>query len=1039
MPSQGNIDPANADPPTSDNIKTQKENEMLSRNISLVVKNRAEAIKALKTIGFIDKAEDIKTIRSLATTFFKFVEPPAGQKRINSSHPDRSFLEAIGRILLGFALDPQEQVRSYIHDALDNFAEEVKTSIREQCDKVIAVTTETNNNVSSLANETTKVSNTVKQSAEEVARTYCMVASSPAAPTGPTFQPVKRPHILNLQDKYNRQIMLKLNDDNPLLSSDTSDEEVTQQIQEALRSLDVDGTRDTAINSASRKSPRKDTILLELASQATAHWLKEDERVVSLATRLGAVVQNRTYQVMVRRIPLTYDADIRSPDAPGIIAKDNNLEPSDVKSVKWIKPAERRSEDQRSAYAMISLTTPQAANRLILRGVELCDDNRDAVRSTRDAPRCLKCQLYGHLAKDCPNNEMCGTCGGGHPTRGCRNLRNPWCASCKSKDHSSWDRDCPVFITESNKLVKNNENDYIYFPTKEPWTWALKSRKKLGQQHAPSPADSGAPQHRFEQRPNATQGERKRQAKSRYNAQNQPPVTPQGRPRFLTGTNTVPFPSPSAGPSRWPQPSQVAAKQNAPPLPPANLPYNPNQLWSDLMDGTGAQEAASNEAQNRDDTKLRILQINLNKSNEAQQDLVNDPDLQSSWDLVLLQEPSVNFYNYITTPRGFRQVYPGAKARQTKTVRSGIWVNERISTNTWKALEIDDSADITAVQLDGEMTDWDGFNADLFISLSDVDTEEEIRTPLAFDDAVKRLENAVEDAAKANTPLFSQSKYTKRWWNKDLANMRVKKQKLAWLHAKHAGDKDHQVHDEYRRTRNEYGEAIIKAKEEHWRLFLEEATEREMWVANGYLKRPVGDAGRPRMPTLKAMRDGQEVVVDTNALKAESLAASFFPPRPANVHPDPPLHTYPPALKASLPITADRVKTQIQRLSAHKAPGPDGIPNLVLQKCADTLAPFLTQIFNAAIKLGRYHKSWKESITCVLRKPGKPSYELPKAYRPIALLSTTAKLLSAIVAEDMSRLLEEHQLLPATHFGGRPGRTTTDALHYLIDTAIEAT
>ena len=49
-----------------------------------------------------------------------------------------------------------------------------------------------------------------------------------------------------------------------------------------------------------------------------------------------------------------------------------------------------------------------------------------------------------------------------------------------------------------------------------------------------------------------------------------------------------------------------------------------------------------------------------------------------------------------------------------------------------------------------------------------------------------------------------------------------------------------------------------------------------------------------------------------------------------------------------------------------------------------------------------------------------------------------AKVLTAIVAEDMSRLVQKHQLVPTTHFGGRPGRTTTDALHYLTQKIKEA-
>ena len=67
----------------------------------------------------------------------------------------------------------------------------------------------------------------------------------------------------------------------------------------------------------------------------------------------------------------------------------------------------------------------------------------------------------------------------------------------------------------------------------------------------------------------------------------------------------------------------------------------------------------------------------------------------------------------------------------------------------------------------------------------------------------------------------------------------------------------------------------------------------------------------------------------------------------------------------------------------------------------------------------------------VLRKPGKPRYDTPKAYRPIALLNTLGKLLTAIIAEQLTYYTEKHTLLPPMHFGGRPARTTTDALHAL--------
>lgn len=68
-----------------------------------------------------------------------------------------------------------------------------------------------------------------------------------------------------------------------------------------------------------------------------------------------------------------------------------------------------------------------------------------------------------------------------------------------------------------------------------------------------------------------------------------------------------------------------------------------------------------------------------------------------------------------------------------------------------------------------------------------------------------------------------------------------------------------------------------------------------------------------------------------------------------------------------------------------------------------------------------------------MRKPGKSDYGVPKAYHPIALLNTIGKLLAAIVTEDIVYMDEKHHLLLANHFGERPGRTTTDSMHLVVN------
>src|ERR1700691_1359314 len=87
--------------------------------------------------------------------------------------------------------------------------------------------------------------------------------------------------------------------------------------------------------------------------------------------------------------------------------------------------------------------------------------------------------------------------------------------------------------------------------------------------------------------------------------------------------------------------------------------------------------------------------------------------------------------------------------------------------------------------------------------------------------------------------------------------------------------------------------------------------------------------------------------------------------------------------------------------------------------------------------LKHYPEGWKTSTTPVLRKPNKPDYSLPKAYRPITLLNTIAKTLSSIISEDLVHLAETHNLLPANHFGGRPGRSTVDSLTLTVHWAFE--
>src|SRR5205085_2240873 len=94
----------------------------------------------------------------------------------------------------------------------------------------------------------------------------------------------------------------------------------------------------------------------------------------------------------------------------------------------------------------------------------------------------------------------------------------------------------------------------------------------------------------------------------------------------------------------------------------------------------------------------------------------------------------------------------------------------------------------------------------------------------------------------------------------------------------------------------------------------------------------------------------------------------------------------------------------------------------------------------ASFNLAHFPKPYKVSTTTtmVLRKPNKPDYTQPNAYRPIALENTMGKILESIMAENLSYLTEEYQLLPEQHYGGRPNRTAEQALLMLTERVHEA-
>ena len=321
-------------------------------------------------------------------------------------------------------------------------------------------------------------------------------------------------------------------------------------------------------------------------------------------------------------------------------------------------------------------------------------------------------------------------------------------------------------------------------------------------------------------------------------------------------------------------------------------------------------------------------------------------------------------------------------------------------------------------------TDWNVFQEKLRSYLPALNLYSE-PTTLTVDLLARDISAAIKRATTETTPRANICPFSKRWWNNELTALRKKAQRARRRFRKTGWPEDE---EEWKRRRKAYYHKIEECKRDTWQKFISEADERSIWRVNKYLNSLPTNT---YIPTL----DG---TATTNQQKSDALRKAFFPPPPPADLGDIANATYPVPVPTNLNITIEQVRRAINRLAPNKAPGPDEIPNHILKRCLSTLESHILTLAQHSMLTGHFPSPFKETITLVLRKPNKPNYTKPSAYRPIALESTIGKVLESIVAEHISYICETFNLLPSCHFGARPGRSTEDAMLILSESIYQA-
>jgi hypothetical protein len=182
-----------------------------------------------------------------------------------------------------------------------------------------------------------------------------------------------------------------------------------------------------------------------------------------------------------------------------------------------------------------------------------------------------------------------------------------------------------------------------------------------------------------------------------------------------------------------------------------------------------------------------------------------------------------------------------------------------------------------------------------------------INTKEAFHAKVNSLMDIIQQTVVEHVPETKPCPYTKRWWTKELMDLKNAKNCLSNKAHKFCDIIDHPDKIKHKKAVNDFAETLERTVKSHWTDWLENASTKDIYIANKYVTNEPSDYSSTRIPSLKTSLNGTPATASTNVEKAAALAQSFFPPPPLTS--SVPTNTvYPPPLPGIKLFSRRRIK-----------------------------------------------------------------------------------------------------------------------------------
>ena len=263
------------------------------------------------------------------------------------------------------------------------------------------------------------------------------------------------------------------------------------------------------------------------------------------------------------------------------------------------------------------------------------------------------------------------------------------------------------------------------------------------------------------------------------------------------------------------------------------------------------------------------------------------------------------------------------------------------------------------------------------------------------------------------------------WWSEEIEKLRRETRNA------HNNARNSQTEEDwaiYKTTHIRYNRLIRKSRREQWRDYCSEVqsvkdVSQLLKISKAEEKNTLGFVKRADGSFTTSAEETYQLLIDEHFPGNTQYQVTNTPQISLNVE-----------MWGSCFLNEKVVKRSIDSFQPFKAPGPDGVPPIVLQNLGPAAIKRLTAIYIASLKLRYVPTRWKTSKVIFIPKPGKKTYNEVRSFRPISLMSFLFKALEKAVKWEIDRTVLQEQPLHPTQHGFRKGFSCDSALSTVIDT-----